>query len=228
MNQKSYIDIFTPITYDGLIKKRLGSDNDGGYIISSDIKGYDIILSGGAGDNISFEENLVSLIQTECMIYDHTVNVKTKTPYIKHIKQKLDKNTTSFFDNLNKHNHIFLKLDIEGGEFELLSVLKNEQLQKIKQIVIEIHDCYNSMKIKLLNKLFVNHKLIHLHPNNCCGLVDFHNIKFPKVVELTFVRNSEIPEFKLNDQCLPTELDQRNVLSLPEIILDYHPFVQKH
>ena len=40
-------------------KKRVGKDNDGGYVIV-DLPGeYDILISGGISDDISFEQNLL-------------------------------------------------------------------------------------------------------------------------------------------------------------------------
>lgn len=227
----SDLDIFTPIYYSGLRKKRIGSKNDGGYVISTDIDNYyDLILSGGAGNNISFEKELSELFKANCIIYDHTVNVQTKNTSIFHIKQRLDEKTETFYKYIDIHQNLFLKLDIEGGEYKILSHLTQDQIKKFKQIVIEFHDCYNDIKIKLLKKLFVNHKLVHLHPNNCCGTIDFHGVKVPKIVELTFVRNSEIKnsfEIKNNTQSIPTEIDYPNLKNRPDIQLNYYPFVAK-
>lgn len=226
MKKNNDLNIFTPAYYDGLIKKRVGSTNDGGYIISIDKSHYGIILSGGAGNNISFEEELCDLLNVQCVIYDHTVNVKTTNPNIKHSKTILNKNNSDFFDNINCHEDIFLKLDIEGGEYEIISNLREDQLKKIKQIVIEFHSCYTEERFNVVKKLFINHTLIHIHGNNCCKLVDFHNIKVPRVIELTLVRNSEIKnEIKKNTQPIPTELDSPNLKNTPDIQLNYYPFV---
>ena len=37
-------------------KIRLGNNNDGGYVICDLSANYDVFLSGGIGNNISFEE----------------------------------------------------------------------------------------------------------------------------------------------------------------------------
>jgi hypothetical protein len=55
-------------------KLRIGKENDGGYIICDipDIH-YDIILSGGIGDDITFEEELCSIYPNiHCDCYDGT------------------------------------------------------------------------------------------------------------------------------------------------------------
>lgn len=217
------------MNYDGLSKQRIGSKYDGGYVIDRNLTQYDLILSGGAGNNITFEEELCSLLKTKCIIYDHTVDVKSNNTDIVHIKEKLDKNTDSFYKYINIYNNIFLKLDIEGGEYQILSSLDDNDIFKFKQIVIEFHDYLSETRLELIKKLTINHVLIHLHANNCCGLIDFNSIKFPKIVELTFVRKSEITNhtvIKSNNQPLPViSLDYPNLKNKPEIRLDYYPFM---
>jgi hypothetical protein len=48
----------------------------------------------------------------------------------------------------------------------------------------------------------------------------------PKIIELTLVRTSDIQqELISNNKNLPSEYDQPNLKTKPEIILDYFPFV---
>jgi hypothetical protein len=224
------LKIFAPLYYEGLNKKRIGSNLDGGYIISymPNDNNYDIILSGGAGNNITFEKELSLLLQKKCLLYDHTVKIPRKK-HITHFCEKLDKNNFGFFNSVNKHKNIFLKLDIEGGEYEILRTLTEDQIVKFKQIVIEIHDPHLEDRLKLIKKqLFTFHKLIHIHANNCCGTIDIKGVDIPKVMELTLVRNDTIPTnviLKSNKWYLPTNIDFPNVKSKPDIILNYYPFV---
>jgi hypothetical protein len=225
--KSSDINIFTPYNYNGLIKQRIGSDNDGGYVISKDIQNYDIILSGGAGNNISFEEELTQNLNIQCFIYDHTVKINNiRNKNIVHIPKKLDKKTKCFYNFIDLYHNIFLKLDIECGEYEILEQLNNNQIKKFKQIVIEIHDYSLKQRIELVKRLFQFHTLIHVHANNCCGTINILNINMPKIIELTLVRTSDIQqELISNNKNLPSEYDQPNLKTKPEIILDYFPFV---
>lgn len=52
----------------------------------------------------------------------------------------------------------FLKVDIEGGEYEIFETLTDEDLKKIKKIAIETHD--NNMNYKIYEK-FINKKFIY-------------------------------------------------------------------
>jgi hypothetical protein len=227
------LKIFNFYSYEGIQKQRIGSKYDGGYVICLDIdNNYDIILSGGAGNNISFEEELISILDQNCVIYDHTVDIQNiNNTKLVHTKTRLNKDNQDFFNLINAHNNIFLKLDIEDGEYELLEHLNQEQVQRFKQIVIEIHNPYLSHKLNLVKKLFINHKLIHLHANNCCGTTNIIGIEMPKIIELTLIRNDMIPSNKIlipNTSNLPTELDFPNLNFIPEIQLDYYPFVLNH
>ena len=230
------LKIFNFYSYEGIKKQRIGSKYDGGYIVCLDInQNYDMIISGGAGNNISFEKELISIIDQDCIIYDHTVNIKNIHNYhnlnnkkLIHSKTKLNKNNQHFFNFINTYKNIFLKLDIEGGEYELLECLTQEQIRRFKQIVIEIHRPYAYNKFNLIKKLFTNHRLIHLHANNCCGTTNIIGIEMPKIIELTLIRNDTIPSDTIlipNTANLPTELDFPNLRFKPEIQLDYYPFV---
>ena len=55
-------------------KLRIGKNNDGGYIIVNipDIK-YDIIISGGISDDITFETDFVNKYGVECVAFDGTI-----------------------------------------------------------------------------------------------------------------------------------------------------------
>jgi len=108
---------------------------------------------------------------------------------------------------------LFLKIDIEGGEYRILeSILKIQHL--INGIIIELHDIDLHMeKIKyFVDKLKLN--LIHIHGNNFSELES----KNPTVIEVTFERNSEIIP---SEQKYPNDLDQPNNSEKKDICLTF-------
>lgn len=132
---------------------------------------------------------------------------------------------------IKKYNNIFLKMDIEGGEYPWLLGLNEDQLNRFKQIVIELHgithkEYYRGSsyedKIKVLSKLASTHYLIHAHGNNCCRTID----GIPDVIELTYINKKNLiitPE--LNTQSLPIEnLDFPNKKNKKQINLNFYPF----
>jgi hypothetical protein len=118
---------------------------------------------------------------------------------------------------------MILKMDIEGNEYETLLNCNNAIFNCFNQISIEIHNVITSGpddKIKLLSLLNTNYKLVHIHGNNslrdlCEGVCD--------VLELTYIRKDcaeHLNEFS-NKPCPNTELDARNEINQPELVLDW-------
>ena len=75
-------------------------------------------------------------------------------------------NYTNLHDLIDKHNNIFLKMDIEGGEFPFFHSLNSNHMNKLKQIVLEIHFPTTPHRWEILDKLAETHYLIHIHGNN--------------------------------------------------------------
>jgi len=113
------------------------------------------------------------------------------------------------FNNIISHklNSVFLSIDIEGGEYELLEDICRFSKNLIG-LNIEFHNVQDNLeKIESFIKRF-DLLLIHTHINNFGQIVK----GIPSVVELTFSRHSEIDSFsniKLTNK-LPIKLDQPN------------------
>lgn len=155
-------------------KKRLGRNYDGGYTINLLNKKYDLLLSCGISDDISFETSF-NKIYPNCKIeaFDGTIRrLPEKVDFINFNRKNIGKDNTKKTDNLinylKNNENIFLKMDIEGSEYEWLSIVPEELLNKIDQLVMEIHYlCNDDNKWKLLEKLNKTHYLTHIHGNNC-------------------------------------------------------------
>ena len=131
----------------------------------------------------------------------------------------------------DKYTNIFLKIDIEGGEYPWLLQIDESQLNKFKQIVIEFHgitddgwNCNYNDKIKCLEKLSKTHYIIHAHGNNYGPVVN----NIPDVIELTYVNKNyfnTVPE--LNTISLPIDnLDFPNNSNSNDINLNLYPFIK--
>ena len=107
----------------------------------------------------------------------------------------------------NELNSVFLSIDIEGGEYELLQDICGFSKNLIG-LNIEFHNVQDNLqKIKSFIKKF-DLLLVHTHINNFGPIVN----GIPSVIELSFSRNSEIDRFsnyKLKNK-LPINLDQPN------------------
>lgn len=220
-------------------KIRCGQSTDGGYVFGDINETYDCYISAGISTEESFSRDFINkynMNEYNSYGFDGTI---TNYPY--HYTNKISfikKNINNFNDEYNtdlsflisKFNNIFLKMDIEGGEYPWLLSIDESQLNKFKQIVIEFHgitndgwNCEYNNKIKCLEKLANTHYIIHAHGNNFVAPVN----NIPDVIELTYINKNffkEIPN--LNAQPLPiNQVDFPNNSSASDIDLNFYPFV---
>lgn len=229
-------------------KKRVGKNNDGGYVIIELPDTYDAFISGGIDNDISFEEHFLNLHDSLiCYAFDGSIlNLPHHNNRIRFYKKNLGEFNNNELTNLHEYiepyNDIFMKIDIEGHEFKFMPTLIEKNLMiKIKQLVIEIHssadiqlypdyfkglsDIDNDDKMfDLFNNFNKTHTLVHFHANNGCKLQQIDGIDLPHVFELTYIRNDYVSEKIKNIEPLPTALDMKNSLSKPDYILKGFPY----
>ena len=221
-------------------KIRLGSLDDGGYVLAELDGEYDCYISAGISNEESFSRDFINtykMNEYNSFGFDGTIN-NYPYNYTKNISF-IKKNINSFNDENNsnlsflndKYNNIFLKMDIEGGEYPWLLGIDETQLNKFKQIVIEFHgisnngwNCHYNDKVKCLQKLANTHYIVHAHGNNWGAVVN----NIPDVIELTYINKNyfnSVPE--LNTQSFPiANLDFPNNKHKNDINLKFYPFIK--
>jgi len=111
-------------------------------------------------------------------------------------------NINKIINNNNLKKNLFLKIDIEGSEYEILEDVISFS-SYINMLVIEFHDVDLNLN-KIIN--FINSidlELIHIHPNNS---INYRN-NIPPCLEFSFERN---PIIVSNHVHFPHKLDQKN------------------
>lgn len=228
-------------------KERIGKNNDGGYSVAKLPGEYDIFLSGGISNDITFEIDFLSKNKDlMCYAFDGTVNsLPCSHDRIRFIKKNLGNvNTndlTNLYDYMKDYRNIFMKMDIEGHEFVILpTMFENNYIYKVKQLVLEIHSpadiqlypdyfkglshIKNENMFNLLKKLNETHTLIHFHANNGCKMNKIDGINIPHVFEVTYIRNDFVIEKIKNREPLPTKLDMPNIGDKTEYSLEGFPY----
>lgn len=222
-------------------KVRGGTIRDGGYVYGELNEVYDCYISAGISNEESFSRDFINkynLNEYNSFGFDGTINgypyeYTNKISFIKkNINSFNDDKNSNLSQLINNYNNIFLKMDIEGGEYPWLASIEEEQLKKFKQIVIEFHGitndgwgCLYDDKVECLEKLSKTHYIIHAHGNNH-GPVENG---IPDVIELTYVNKNyfnNVP--KLNSQSLPCNLDYPNHSGKHDIDLNFYPFVSRN
>lgn len=186
---------------------RIGPNFDAGYIgVLNPLPKY--LISGGAGKNIDFE---VALAERGVIahIFDHTVRTLPKQDinlyhHKKGIFAKLSlvQNSISLDEIVamfpkNEKEKMWLKLDIEGSEWELLAE-EIELLDRFDQIFIEFHDTYKLTDskfrnnfTKIFNYLNTNFDLISISSNNWEGTTNFGKTFIPTTFEVTYIKKRQ-------------------------------------
>ena len=224
------LTLYTPT----FTKKRIGRNNDGGYVICQIPNiNYDLLLSGGIKDDTSFEDNFLELNPTiECYGFDGTIESSpSKNSRFNFIKKNIgainSDNLTNLHEYLTKYKNIFVKMDIEGSEFDWLNSLNSDHMNNISQMVIEFHSITKD-KLELFEKINKTHIHVNFHANNNENQPYTSDLEFkiPKVFESLYINrkfiNNTLP---LNKEIIPLALDQPNNTSFPDLIVDTPPFV---
>ncbi|NHA69155.1 FkbM family methyltransferase [Phycicoccus flavus] len=109
---------------------------------------------------------------------------------------------------------LFLKVDIEGSEYEILDVIA-AAADRTSGLVIELHDCPEHLnEIRSFVEDYPLH-LVHVHANNFATVDTLSGM--PRVLELTFSTRAS----RLNSAVLPHELDMPNHAASPDIKLAF-------
>ena len=224
--------IFDLATFEVPVEKiRLGSNGDGGYVIVPSMK-YDLFLSAGLSTNVDFENDFLNLYNVPCYGFDGTIDslVPSAHKNIQWIKKNIgpinSDTETNLHEYLNTYKNIFLKMDIEGAEFDWMNSCSKEQLGNLKQIVIEVHWPMTEKRWNsVYHRLVETHWLVHVHGNNHCGCFTMNGRPIPEVLELTYIRKKDWLSLNRNTRGFPhEEVDRKNCLTNPEHGLRGFPF----
>lgn len=153
----------------------------------------------------------------------------------KHIKKKISKNGSLSLDKSkfneisvievfqkfveSENDKIFLKIDIEGSEYEVIEQIMNYSKQ-IRIIVIEFHDIIKKAEEfeKLFSLLKLKYSLIHTHINNNGA---FNENMIPEVCEFTFINSLDFHGKLRVDKIPLPELDRPNNKNLTDFQIDF-------
>jgi len=183
---------------------RVGSSHDGGYVLAKLFSEQQSVISLGIGSNSDFEM-AISKYVSKVFCFDGSIrdlpqqNLKLEFEK-KHVKKVASKSSTSLANILQgiKENHLILKIDIEGAEWEVLESTPQSDLMRFDQIVGEFHGFTENRsgqvglkkKVQILEKLLENFEIINLHPNNWGSYRIIKGTPVPDVIEFTFINKN--------------------------------------
>lgn len=224
--------------------RRIGRAYDGGYVVPElAMREADIIMGYGISDDISFEDDAVSIYGKASFGFDGTVqSVQPKTSNCYFVSSSIVSQTvidalgrgvrTNSLGSFHQHVHwirandkkLFLKMDIEGNEYPVMPDIL-EHTSKITGIVLEIHFAEEDQikkALNLLENLSQDFILVHLHGNNCAGsafVTSNSQGEIPRVLELTYINKNLVLSYERSrDQSHPKPFDMPNGSNSPDSI----------
>ena len=180
---------------------RLGKRNDGGYLVSrSDIASTKKLVSFGIGCDWIFEQQFTEIAACPLAAFDEKIPPQCHSELTEWFKSSNRQFTETRITASSSGSgtsvqqccdgsDIFLKCDIEGGEYEIFTDILN--LGDIwSGMVLEVHNIhewsYYDAVVNFLSKVPL--KLVHLHVNNW-GYFFSDTSHVPSVLEITLSRH---------------------------------------
>jgi hypothetical protein len=213
---------------------RFGNENgDGGYVIADFDHSYDVLLSYGIQDDVSFELDFVKRHRScQAHLFDHTID-RLPAPHqqFQFHREGLAGYRHQSYDTLSAHinkfagdaRSVFLKMDIEGAEYSSLLRTPPAMFKSIDQIAMEVHNFHpsNGYLKKLLVFLRSQYELIHVHGNNAAGSHCTAGHTVPYCLELTFIRRAFTADVDATSSLLPMEQDRPSCPKRAEMELTF-------
>lgn len=228
---------FIKLNYEPVDLVRIGANGDGGYLFPNIFDEVSVCFSPGVSNIASFEEYLANNFNIKSYLADASVSEAPINNDNFHFTKKFlgARSNNLYFTlsrwieivGMNDKENLFLQMDIEGGEIDVLIKEDIETLSKFVGMIIEFHwldRMFESNTFKMFNaifsKLLEDFCIVHIHPNNCCGLAEFDNVIIPRVAEFSFLRRDFLRKVtRLDEMSIPNKLDFPNVKETKDIIL---------
>ncbi|MBN1186151.1 MAG: hypothetical protein JXB49_27980 [Bacteroidales bacterium] len=206
---------------------RIGPEGDGGYLVPDDLEGIKACFSPGVDKISEFELECLNR-GMDIYLADKSVdkpNLDISPDRYNFLKKYIGCTNNEEFITLDEwvnmgnsvnQEDLLLQMDIEGWEYYSLINVSDSLMKRFRIILIEFHALHNvwlepfyKTAEVVFDKLLQTHSCVHIHPNNCCGIVNREGVGIPKVAEFTFYRNDRA-RFDIYQDAFPHKLDFDN------------------
>lgn len=211
---------------------RIGGQNDGGYLIPDDLSGVSKCFSPGVDVTASFEQDLLNR-GIRSHLADASVDSAPNGMEVASFEKRFlgpftdgDYMSLEYWVKAKEPSpwptgDLILQMDIEGAEYQTILATPPEILRRFRIIAIEVHHAqhwfnplaWDTMQT-FFGKLLADFHVVHIHPNNNCPFIQYEDVFFPSVFELTLLRKDRAAPEGFAE--LPHPLDQPNVLDKPD------------
>ena len=215
---------------------RIGPAGDGGYLMPDDLDGVKAAISPGVSTESRFDEALAKRGIDVFMLDASVDGPSLQHPRFHFEKKFLGPVTQGQFVTMadfcarvpcfDEGSDLVLQMDIEGAEYPVIAGMTPGLLSRFRIIILEVHgleNLFHSFSFDLMagvfDKLLESHAVVHLHPNNCCGVAVSQGIEIPRVLELTLYRRDRAKFTPSSGRDYPHALDADNVAGNASVVL---------
>lgn len=191
---------------------RIGPNFDGGYVCPDDFFGIDKAFSPGTNCVWEFERSLAEKYGIHSMLLDSQdkmpINLGALQTFRSALLGPVNKpgwitleSWVAVDASITDHN-LLLQMDIEGHEYSVLLSTPMATLRRFRIMVIEFHNLNWLLNLPLaantmspvFQKLSEDFEILFVNPNNAGGEWHLGRNRFPRVLEVTFLRKDRISE----------------------------------
>lgn len=219
----------------GYSKIRLGSPNDGGYILIDDFQDIDAAFSFGIEQNAAWDLEIAAR-GIKVFQFDHTIEVPPAASDLlifepKQIAADPGAGKETLSDLVRRHRRhdknatLILKIDIEHDEWPVFDATPLEDFNSFSQIICEFHgfmflvdQSWYERAIRVFEKICSLFAVVHVHANNFCGINSIANVAVPEVLEISFANRGRY-QLAESTELFPGDLDTPNDPTRADIFL---------
>jgi FkbM family methyltransferase len=223
---RTFLRLLRPHDVPGKNKRRVGGDGDGGYVMLDDFAAVRSAVSLGIGPNVSWDLDMAAL-GVRIQQFDDSVPGSPRANELFEFHRKrivadaprageITLPDIMAAEPLRHDNNIVVKMDIEGGEWDVLAGLSSDEMQRIRQLTVEFHHLrefaettWRARAFAAVKNIAATHVCVHVHGNNFAPFAVVGGVPFPHSFEATFARHAD-HEFIPSTASFPTELDRPN------------------
>lgn len=206
-------------------KIRVGSAQDGGYVMLDDFEGVNCAFSFGIFNDDNWDKTMAEQ-GIRVLQFDNSIDRAPTTHSLlefhkKTVSAQRSDDAITLEDLVASHGiagrqNLILKMDIEDSEWDVFDQTDANYLCSFKQILCEFHSMHRlgdpafyPRARRVFEKITANFKVIHVHGNNYAPCSHVYNISLPWTMEFAFA-NTTAYDLVESNETFPNGLDAPN------------------